>query len=54
MKTLRLHLLRHGLTQGNLDGLYIGHTDLPLCEAGRKQLSEMKAQFRYPETQFIF
>ena len=54
MKTLRLHILRHGLTQGNLDGLYVGHTDMPLCEKGKAQLEEMKQQYRYPDTQFIF
>ncbi len=33
MKTYKLHLIRHGLTQGNLDGLYVGGgTDMPLCE----------------------
>ena len=32
MKSYQLHLIRHGLTQGNLDGLYVGSgTDLPLC-----------------------
>ena len=54
MKTLRLHILRHGLTQGNLDGLYVGHTDMPLCEKGRAQLEEMKQQYRYPDAQFVF
>ena len=32
MKTFKLHLIRHGLTAGNLQGLYIGSgTDIPLC-----------------------
>ena len=53
MKTLRLHLLRHGLTQGNLDGLYIGHTDVPLCEQGREQLLQMKQTYVYPTCKFI-
>ena len=31
MKTFKLHLIRHGITAGNLQGLYIGSgTDLPL------------------------
>jgi broad specificity phosphatase PhoE len=30
MKTFKLHLIRHGLTSGNLQGLYIGSgTDIP-------------------------
>ncbi len=33
MKTFKLHLIRHGLTSGNLQGLYIGSgTDIPLCD----------------------
>ena len=43
MKYYKLHLIRHGLTQGNLDGRYIGSgTDLPLCAEGRAQLEELK------------
>ena len=39
MKTFKLHLIRHGVTEGNLQGLYIGSgTDLPLCQEGRAQL----------------
>ena len=30
MKTFKLHLIRHGMTAGNLQGLYIGSgTDCP-------------------------
>ena len=43
MKTFKLHLIRHGLTAGNLQGLYIGSgTDIPLCDEGRAQLAELK------------
>ena len=36
MKYYKLHLIRHGLTAGNLQGLYIGSgSDLPLCDEGR-------------------
>ena len=43
MKTFKLHLIRHGLTSGNLQGLYIGSgTDIPLCDEGRAQLAELK------------
>ena len=31
-------LLRHGKTQGNLEHRYIGSTDEPLCEEGRREL----------------
>lgn len=54
MKTYKLHLIRHGLTQGNLDGLYIGHSDVPLCVQGIEQLKQMKEDYTYPYSKFIF
>ena len=51
MKTFKLHLIRHGITAGNLQGLYIGSgTDLPLCDEGRAQLADLKERFAYPPT----
>ena len=55
MKTFKLHLIRHGLTEGNLNGLYLGSgTDLPLCEVGRDQLAAMAARFEYPKVSTVF
>lgn len=55
MKTFKLHLIRHGLTSANLEGLYIGSgTDLPLCTEGRAALRELKARFRYPRVDTVF
>ena len=55
MKTFKLHLIRHGLTAGNLDGRYIGGgTDLPLCSEGRAQLAELKERFEYPVVDTVF
>lgn len=55
MKTFKLHLIRHGLTRGNLEGLYIGSgTDLPLCPEGREDLNRLKQQFTYPEVDTVF
>ena len=55
MKYYKLHLIRHGLTQGNLDGLYIGSgTDLPLCAEGRAQLKTLKKDFDYPQVPLVF
>jgi len=51
----KLHLIRHGLTEGNLQHRYVGSgTDLPLCAEGRAQLEELKSQFSYPEVPLIF
>ena len=55
MKTFKLHLIRHGITQGNLDGLYVGSgTDLPLCAQGRAQLSSLQDRFSYPKVDTVF
>jgi len=48
MKTYQIYLLRHGLTEGNLNGQYIGSTDLSLCEQGISQLQKLDAEHRYP------
>ena len=55
MKPFKLHLIRHGMTAGNLQGLYIGSgTDLPLCDEGRAQLAELKERFAYPQVDTVF
>ncbi len=48
MKTYKIHLLRHGMTDGNLDGRYIGRTDLPLAPEGLAALLELKKKYDYP------
>lgn len=55
MKTFKLHLIRHGLTEGNLQGLYIGSgTDLPLCDRGRQELEALRSRFVYPAVDTVF
>ena len=55
MQYFKLHLIRHGLTRGNLEGRYIGGgTDLPLCSEGRAQLQALTEQFDYPAAGVVF
>lgn len=54
MKSYRIHLLRHGQTEGNAQGQYIGSTDLPLTEDGVRQLVELKEQGDYPMASVLF
>ena len=55
MKNYRLYLIRHGITQGNLDGIYMGSgTDQPLCAEGEAQLRELAARFVYPHADTVF
>ncbi len=55
MKTFTLHLIRHGLTQGNIDGIFLGGgMDVPLCEQGVQQLKEMATTHSYPDVGIVF
>lgn len=54
MKTYKLHLIRHGKTAANLDGRYIGSTDLPLSPLGEGELRQMKADYRYPKVDRVY
>ena len=55
MKNYRLYLVRHGVTQGNLDGIYMGSgTDQPLCAQGAAQLRALAARFPYPNAETVF
>ena len=48
MKSYKIHLLRHGLTEANEKGWYLGLTDLPLSPAGLSALIEQKKRGGYP------
>lgn len=48
MRTYRINLIRHGLTDGNLKGQYIGRTDLPVTPEGVKELRLLKENIEYP------
>ena len=48
MKTYKIHLIRHGITEANQDGRYIGRTDLPLSPEGLAALLALKEKYQYP------
>lgn len=48
MKTYKIHLIRHGLTEGNLKQQYIGSTDLPLAGVGVSELMKLRDELDYP------
>jgi len=54
MKSYVIHLLRHGISSGNLDGRYIGRTDSPLSEEGRRELERLKREGQYPKAEAYF
>ena len=45
---MKLTLIRHGITQGNKEGLYYGATDLPLLDEGIADLQRRKTSHTYP------
>ncbi|MGN1422601.1 MAG: histidine phosphatase family protein [Oscillospiraceae bacterium] len=54
MKNYYLYLIRHGLTQGNLDGRYIGQTDLSLCPSGAQTIRDLAEQEVYPDVGKVY
>lgn len=48
---MKLTLLRHGMTEGNLRHLYYGSTDLPLLPEGKEALKELAIHGGYPIAQ---
>lgn len=55
MRTLKIHLIRHGATDANYDGRYIGcKTDLPLAPAGLNELRMLKDDIDYPEIERLY
>jgi alpha-ribazole phosphatase len=54
MKSYTVYLFRHGLTKGNLNAQYIGHTDLPLTSDSISALKSIKAHEHYPQVDAVF
>ena len=46
----QVYLIRHGCTEANEHWLYCGSTDLPLSDAGRAGLNQLRETMEYPET----
>lgn len=54
MKSYVIHLIRHGITEGNLLGQYIGSTDSPLAQQGIDQLLQLQKKYKYPQAQVYY
>lgn len=55
MITYTIHLIRHGMTQSNVNGAYIGcKTDAPLIKEGIAALKDMRRDFNYPKADLVF
>ena len=49
MKSYVIHLIRHGMTEANVKGQYVGITDTPLCEEGKEKLRNLRKKYEYPK-----
>lgn len=54
MKAYHVYLLRHGMTQGNKDGKYIGRLDIPVTAEGEAEILRMKERYKYPYAEMFF
>lgn len=54
MVTYKLHFIRHGMTEGNRVGRYVGRMDLPVCKEGREALERLKARYEYPAVREVY
>ena len=54
MKTYQIHLIRHGITDGNMNGQYIGSKDIPLNDIGIEQIRQLDKDFVYPGAAAFF
>ena len=54
MKNYHISLIRHGRTDANDRGQYIGTTDFPLNDRGRAELYDKFDRFVYPRTELVY
>ena len=55
MRSYKIHLIRHGSTDANKEGRYIGcGTDLPLSGEGKREIKALKEDYKYPSVPLVF
>ncbi|MCD7890791.1 MAG: histidine phosphatase family protein [Ruminococcus sp.] len=54
MKGYRISLIRHGMTEANEKGIYIGKTDTPLSQKGASELCAKMDEFDYPVVHRVY
>lgn len=54
MKGYRISLIRHGITEANENGIYIGRTDMPLSNKGASELCAKMDEFDYPVVHRVY
>ena len=51
---MKIVLIRHGMTEGNVSRRYIGITDENLCPKGQQILNENIKSRKYPMADIVF
>ena len=51
---IKVYLIRHGMTEGNLKKRYIGTTDESLCRVGREKITENCRHAMYPQAERVY
>ena len=54
MNNYHISLIRHGKTEANDRGVYIGTTDYPLSDFGRNELLDKLERFVYPKVERVY
>ena len=54
MNGYKISFVRHGRTEGNENGIYIGRTDWPLSDSGRTELEDMYEKHCYPKVERVY
>lgn len=54
MNNYHISLIRHGRTEANERGVYIGTTDYPLSDLGRNELLDKLDRFVYPKVERVY
>lgn len=54
MKGYRISVLRHGMTEANEKGIYIGKTDIPLSAKGAGEIAAKTDEFDYPSVHRVY
>ncbi|MBR5121692.1 MAG: histidine phosphatase family protein [Oscillospiraceae bacterium] len=54
MTGLRIHFIRHGITEANEQGVYVGLSESPISALGKKELEKKTDDFIYPEVDKVY
>ncbi len=54
MRTYKLYLIRHGMTNANVEGQYIGLTDVEITTNGIIELKKLREENVYPKCDMVF